>query len=120
MTLYHWNQIEKEQLNPLFARQVIHGDKLTVARVHLSKGAVVPSHRHPSEQITMLEQGRLRFTVGGEQTLLEPGQALHIPSDALHGVEALEDSLAVDLFAPPREDWRRGDDAYLRAPASPR
>jgi quercetin dioxygenase-like cupin family protein len=120
MKLYYWSQIEKEQLNPLFARQVIHGEKMTVARIHLSKGAVVPPHRHPSEQITMLEQGKVRFTVEGEHTLLEPGQALVTPSGALHNVEALENSLAVDLFAPPRGDWRSGDDAYLRAPASPR
>jgi quercetin dioxygenase-like cupin family protein len=120
MTLYNWNQIEKEQLNPQFARQVIHGEKMTVARIHLSKGAVVPPHRHPSEQITMLEHGKVRFTIAGDHTVLEPGQALVTPSEALHSVEALEDSLAMDLFAPPREDWRRGDDAYLRAPASPR
>lgn len=114
MKLYLWSQVAKEQMNPAMARQVIHGQRLTVAKVHLRKGGVVAAHRHPSEQITMLEQGRLRFTIEGESVLLEPGALLHIPSEALHQVEALEDSVAVDLFAPPREDWMRGDDAYLR------
>jgi quercetin dioxygenase-like cupin family protein len=71
-------------------------------------------HSHPNEQISMLESGALRFTISGEERVLRAGDALVIPADAPHTVEALEDSLAVDLFSPPREDWIRGDDAYLR------
>jgi quercetin dioxygenase-like cupin family protein len=118
MKLYNWLQIEKEQLNPLCARQVIHGEKMTVARIYLKKGAVVPLHTHENEQITVLEQGRLRFTIAGSETLVEAGQALQIPSHAPHLVEALEDSVAMDLFSPAREDWIRGDDAYLRSPTT--
>lgn len=114
MKLYRWNQVAKEQMNPAVARQVVHGERLTVARVHLAKGAVVAPHRHSSEQMTLVERGRLRFTIEGETVVLEPGELLQIPSDALHQVEALEDSLATDLFAPRREDWIRGEDAYLR------
>jgi quercetin dioxygenase-like cupin family protein len=87
---------------------------MTVARVHLKKGAVVPMHAHANEQITLLERGRLRFTIREESTVLGPGDIMVTPPDAPHTVEALEDSLATDLFAPVREDWRRGDDAYLR------
>lgn len=114
MKRYRWTEIEKEQMNPLCARQVIHGERMTIARIHLSKGAVVPLHSHVNEQITLLERGRLRFLIGEQETLIEAGEALHIPSNAPHRVEALEDSVAVDLFSPPREDWIRGDDAYLR------
>lgn len=114
MTVYAWERMELERLNPLFARQVIYGQKMTVARVHLSKGAIVPEHRHVNEQMTMLERGRLRFRFGAETVELEAGQTLHIPADVPHLVEALEDSLATDVFAPAREDWRLGDDAYLR------
>ncbi len=74
MNLYNWNQVQMEQLNPLFARQVIHGQNMTVAKVHLKGGAVVPPHSHESEQITVLERGRLRFTVGDQQALLRPGR----------------------------------------------
>lgn len=114
MKIYKWDEIEKEQLNPLFSRQVIHGEKMTVARIHLGKGAVVPEHRHANEQITTLERGRLRFQVAGREVVLEAGQTLAVEPDVPHGVEALEDSVALDLFSPAREDWQRGDDAYLR------
>jgi len=114
MQLHDWSRIEKEQLNPLIARQVIHGKKLTIGRLFLKKGAVVPEHSHPHEQITLLEHGRLLFTIDGREQQLEAGQALEIPSEALHQVRALEDSIAIDVFAPVREDWIRGDDAYLR------
>ncbi|MGB9606879.1 MAG: cupin domain-containing protein [Bryobacteraceae bacterium] len=115
MKLYRWSEIEKEQMNPAVARQVIHTDRMTLARVLLSKGGVVAGHRHPNEQVTQLERGRLRFTIEGESVVLEPGSVLHIPAGAFHQVEALEDSVAVDVFTPPREDWIRGDDAYLRS-----
>lgn len=120
MPLHRWNDIPLEQLNPLCARQCIHAEKMTVARIHLKKGAVVPVHSHASEQMTWLERGRLRFTIRGEPTVLEAGHIILTPPDAPHMVEALEDSLATDVFAPPREDWRRGDDAYLRSAAPPR
>jgi quercetin dioxygenase-like cupin family protein len=116
MTLYRWAEVEKEQMNPLCARQVIHTRTMTVARIHLARGAVVPMHQHANEQITMLDRGRLRFLIDDREIILEAGESLEIPPHAPHSVEALEDSLAVDLFSPPREDWQRGDDAYLRSP----
>jgi quercetin dioxygenase-like cupin family protein len=114
MQLYHWNQVEKEQLSPLLARQVIHGERITVARIHLSKGVVVPEHSHENEQISVVERGRLRFHVAGQEVLAESGAVLRTPPHVPHSVEALEDSLATDIFSPVREDWLRGDDAYLR------
>jgi len=114
MNVYDWNVVEREQLNPLIARQVIHAENMTVARILLRKHAVVPSHSHANEQVTMLQSGALRFVLEGEERILRPGEILRIPPHAAHLVEALEDSVAVDLFAPAREDWQRGDDAYLR------
>ena len=114
MRRYDWSGIPKEQLNPLFARQVIHSDTMTVAKVYLKKGCIVPEHSHMNEQVCMLDQGALRFLLDGEEVVLHPGNSLQIPSGVPHSVEALEDSVATDLFSPPREDWIRGDDAYLR------
>jgi len=114
MQHYNWNLLEEEALNPLLGRKMIHGQHVTVARIRLRKGAVVPTHSHPNEQISMLESGALRFMISGEERVLRAGETIVIPPDAPHLVEALEDSLAVDLFSPPREDWIRGDDAYLR------
>lgn len=114
MSLYRWNEIRKEQLNPLCARQVIHSERMTVARLYLAKGAIVPEHHHENEQITTVEQGRLKMVLNGVETLMEAAQSVVIPPNVPHWVEALEDTVAVDVFSPGREDWKRGDDAYLR------
>jgi len=114
MDYYNWNLMEEERLNPLLGRKMINGQNTTVARIRLGKGAVVPMHSHANEQISMLESGALLFTISGEERTLRAGDAVVIPPDAPHKVEALEDSLAVDLFSPRREDWISGADAYLR------
>jgi len=114
MTLYRWDRIAEEQLNASLARRVIHGSELTAARIRLAAGATVPAHSHSNEQLTMLLEGSLRVTGGGVERVLRAGDMLLIPPHAEHAVEALEDSVAVDIFAPRREDWIRGDDAYLR------
>ena len=111
---YNWGEIPEEQMNPSISRQVIHGENVTVARIRLQKGAIVPLHQHVSEQISMLERGRARFVICGEERIVQAGETVTIPPNAPHLVEALEDSLAVDVFSPVREDWIRGDDAYLR------
>ena len=114
MKLHRWNDVPVEQLNALVTRQVVHSDRMTVSLLRLRKGAVVPRHQHENEQITTLEEGRLRFVFDDGEVIVSAGESLEIPSNAPHLVEALEDSLALDLFAPRREDWIRGDDAYLR------
>lgn len=114
MKRHIWSEIERERLNEKAARQVIHAGRITIARIYLAKGAVVPRHGHENEQVTLLESGKLRFTFDSGEVLLEAGQAMQIEPDAPHAVEALEDSVALDLFAPVREDWIRGEDAYLR------
>lgn len=114
MQLYDWNTLEKEELSGTFARQVIHGDTVTVARVFLKKGCKVPEHSHHNEQISMIEQGALRFVVGGQEQLVKAGEILRIPPHVPHSAEAPEDCVGIDIFTPVREDWRRGDDAYLR------
>jgi quercetin dioxygenase-like cupin family protein len=114
MDRYNWQGIPEEKLNDLVSRQVIHTGQSTIARISLKKGAVVPLHQHVNEQVTMLQFGAIRFEMNGEQFVLRAGDVVVIPPDAAHRVEALEDSLATDLFTPAREDWIRGDDAYLR------
>ena len=114
MQRYDWNRIEKEQMSPVLVRQVIHGENITVARLNLRKGGSVPEHSHHNEQISMIEQGTVKFVIGGVEQLAKAGQVMRIPPHVPHSAQALEDSVAVDLFSPIREDWIRGDDAYLR------
>jgi quercetin dioxygenase-like cupin family protein len=114
MNLYDWTTVPLENLSALVSRQVIHTPVLTIAKLTLRKGAVVPLHHHVNEQVTMMESGALRFQLDGEDIVVRAGEVLRIPPNAPHMVEALEDSLATDVFTPAREDWIRGDDSYLR------
>lgn len=114
MKLHRWNEIPAEDLNNLVARKMIHTDSLTVARLHMRKGAIVPRHSHVNEQITTVESGRLRFIFDDAEITVAAGESLQIPSNLAHRVEALDDSVALDVFSPVREDWVRGEDAYLR------
>ena len=114
MNLQSWNEIPREKMTDLITRQVLHGDTMTVARLELRHGAIVPSHSHANEQISMVTAGTLRFDLGGQEVTVRAGEMLQIPGGVPHSVLALEDSVAVDLFSPVREDWIRGDDAYLR------
>jgi quercetin dioxygenase-like cupin family protein len=109
-----WNDEPVEQLSPTIGRQVVHTERVTVARVLLASGALVPEHRHEHEQVATLLEGRLRFVVDGEEREVGPGESVVLPANVPHLVEALEDSVVLDLFAPVRDDWVRGDDAYLR------
>jgi len=114
MQLYKWDQVPREELSPTFARQVIHADSVTVARVYLRKGGLVPEHSHHNEQISMIDRGALKFVIGGQEKIVRAGEVLRIPPHVPHSAEAVEDCAGVDIFCPVREDWKRGDDAYLR------
>jgi quercetin dioxygenase-like cupin family protein len=114
MIHYDWNSLPTEQLGPQVSRRAIHTPGLTIARLNLQKGAVVPEHSHVHEQIATVERGALQFRIGDEEVTLRDGQSVSIPSNVPHQVVALEDTVVVDVFSPCREDWLRGDDAYLR------
>jgi quercetin dioxygenase-like cupin family protein len=114
MEHYTWEELDKEILSPTIARRIITGEKAMVAQVFLVKGAVVPEHKHESEQITYILEGALLFEIDGKEILVGKGQVLRIPSWKPHKATALEDTLDLDIFSPIREDWLKKDDAYLR------
>ena len=114
MEHYTWDEIEKEILSPSIARKIISGEKAMVAQVFLVKGAVVPEHKHESEQITYILEGALLFEIDGAEILVGKGQVLRIASWKPHKATALEDTLDLDIFSPIREDWLKKDDEYLR------
>jgi quercetin dioxygenase-like cupin family protein len=107
--------VPREQLSPSIARKLITGDQMMIAHVYLTKGAIVPEHSHHNEQLTYILEGKLRFYLGDEVIDVGSGEVLHIPAHLAHKAEALEDTLDVDVFHPPREDWLDGSDAYLRS-----
>lgn len=110
-----FNTMPVEQLNPLIDRQMVWGEREMLARIILRKGAIVPRHSHENEQITYVLDGALRFTLGdGRVITVGSGEVLVIPSNMPHQAEALEDTIDLDVFSPPRADWIAGADAYLR------
>ena len=111
---HRWADIEPEPLNPLITRQYVVGTNVMLARIVLKKGAQVPMHHHFHEQISHVVEGALNFTIDGNQVSVRAGGILTIPPDVPHQVIAREDSVAFDIFNPPRQDWIDGDDAYLR------
>ena len=119
-THYRWDNLPREQLNPQLGRRLITGERLMIAHVYLAEGAVVPKHSHDNEQLTYILEGCLRFFLredGSEVIDVRAGEVLHIPSNLPHEALAVEKTLDVDIFAPPRQDWLDGTDAYLRPPA---
>ena len=103
-----------EHLNPLMDRQFVAGERTMLARIILRKGSIVPQHSHDNEQITYVLEGALKFVIEGKELIVRSGEILVIPSNMPHSAEALEDTVDLDIFCPPREDWIRGTDAYLR------
>jgi len=117
-TRYRWEDMPREEVTDLLGRRLITGERIMLAQVYLDKGCVVPRHRHENEQVTYILKGALKFWVGEEQTVVvvSAGEVLHIPSNVPHKALALEDTLDVDIFAPPRQDWLDKTDDYLRNP----
>jgi len=112
-----WSDIPMEQLSPSLGRKLISGDRVMISHVHLDEGSIVPRHQHDNEQITYILKGALRFWIGeNEEEVVDvhAGEVLHIPSNVWHKAQALEDTLDVDVFSPPRQDWLDKTDAYLR------
>ncbi|HEX4969781.1 MAG TPA: cupin domain-containing protein, partial [Steroidobacteraceae bacterium] len=121
-TKYSWSTVPLEQLNPALSRRMVTGKEIMVAHVHLKAGCVVPKHHHVNEQVTYILQGAMRLWVGdkvdsqsdADGIVLRSGELLVIPSNVPHRAVALEDTLDMDVFSPPREDWLSGTDDYLR------
>lgn len=116
-TFYRWNDMPKEQVSDMLSRRLVTGDRMMLAHVYLKKGCVVPRHQHENEQLTYILDGALQFFLGPEGkeiVTVRSGEVLHIPSNVPHEAHALEDTLDVDVFSPPRQDWINKTDAYLR------
>jgi len=109
-----WNAVPLEDLNPLLQRQFVVGQEIMLARVLLKKGCIVPQHSHHNEQLTYIVEGALKFWIDGREIVVHAGETLCIPSNMPHKAEALEDTVDLDVFAPPRADWINKTDQYLR------
>jgi quercetin dioxygenase-like cupin family protein len=117
VTFYRWDEMPKEQVTELLDRRLITADRVMLAHVYIKKGAIVPRHSHENEQVSYILEGGLRFWIGEDEAQVidvMAGEVLHSPSQIQHKAEALEDTLDVDIFSPPRQDWLDKTDDYLR------
>lgn len=109
-----WKNVEREKLNPLIDREMVWGEKVMLARVLLKKGGHVPLHQHVNEQVSYVLEGALKFAIDGQEIVLRSGEVLCIPPNMPHEAWALEDTVDLDVFTPPRQDWLNKTDDYLR------
>lgn len=113
-----WDDLPWEPVTDLISRRLVTSDRMMLAQVYLKKGAVVPKHSHENEQLTYILEGALRFKIGEQlerEVVVSAGEVLVLPSGVPHEAEALEDTLDVDVFCPPRQDWLDGTDSYFHA-----
>jgi len=117
VSFFRWDSMKKERVSDMLERRLITGDRMMLAHVYLKKGCIVPKHSHENEQLTYILEGALKFWIGEdgvEEITVSAGEVLLIPSHVPHKAEALEETLDVDVFSPPRQDWLEKKDDYLR------
>lgn len=112
---YRWSDLPRERVTDALDRKVISGERMMLAHMYLDAGCVVPKHAHENEQFTYILEGALHFWLGEEESevVVRAGEVLHIPSNLPHRAKALEDTVDVDVFSPPRQDWLEGTDTYF-------
>jgi quercetin dioxygenase-like cupin family protein len=113
---FRWSDVPLERVTDSLTRKLITGDRMMLAHVFLDKGCIVPKHSHENEQLTWILEGALRFWIGEDESEtidLHAGEVLHIPSNVPHKALALENTLDVDIFSPPRADWLSHTDSYF-------
>jgi quercetin dioxygenase-like cupin family protein len=116
VTFHRWDDMPKERVTDTIARRLVVGERMMLAHVYLAKGSIVPRHSHDNEQLTYILEGALKFWIGedeAQELIVRAGEVLVIPSNVPHKAEALEDTLDIDVFSPPRQDWLDGTDTYF-------
>jgi quercetin dioxygenase-like cupin family protein len=117
VTHHRWSDLPAEPLKGTITRRLVTGERIMIAHVYFKKGDDVPRHFHENEQVTYILEGALQFWFGDadeRELTVRAGEVIVIPSNLPHRALALEDTLDVDIFNPPRQDWLAGTDAYLR------
>jgi quercetin dioxygenase-like cupin family protein len=116
VTFHRWADMPRQRVTDEIDRRLVVSERMMLAHVYLKKGAIVPRHAHENEQLTYILEGALRFSIGAdgaEEIIVRAGEVLVIPSNVPHEAVALEDTLDVDVFNPPRQDWLDGTDHYF-------
>ncbi len=97
-----------ESVEGIEMKTLVYGDKTLLVRFKMTKGALLPSHTHPHEQTGYLVSGRINLYIGSECSNAGPGDSWCVQSGVAHRAEVLEDSVAIEVFSPVREDYLPG------------
>jgi quercetin dioxygenase-like cupin family protein len=101
-----WDAIPSEHLADGIERKMIYGDRLMICRLTLAPLVVTAVHQHVHEQMTIVERGRVRFFIEGEERLASAGDVLYFPANVWHGATMLDDEVVlIDIFSPVREEF---------------
>jgi quercetin dioxygenase-like cupin family protein len=101
-----WTDVPVERVAEGIERQMVWGERVMVCRLRFAPGVVTAVHSHPHEQVTLVERGRVAFTVEGQTRMATPGDILVFPPHCEHGATMLEEEVVlVDIFSPVREDF---------------
>ncbi|MGE5358543.1 MAG: cupin domain-containing protein [Bacteroidales bacterium] len=114
-----WAEVPVQLVAEGIERQMVWGEQLMVCRLRFAPGVVTPVHTHPHEQVTLVERGRVRFTVDGQDRVAVAGDVLHFPSNLSHGATMLDEEVVlVDIFTPLREDFLQAGGAQPWTPGT--
>jgi len=102
----NWDTIPREPLRDGVVRQMLHGERLMICRLTIAPGVETPPHSHVHEQITIVEKGRVRYVLGGDERIFGPGDVVVLPGGFWHGATVLDEEVVLlDIFSPIREDF---------------
>ena len=102
----NWSTYKEHKIVDGLYGKFFHMRSMTIARWRFESDTVLPTHNHPHEQITVVQKGSLELKVGDQTLILKENDTLTIDSDIPHGGKALEDTIALDIFSPVREDFK--------------
>jgi quercetin dioxygenase-like cupin family protein len=112
----NWSNIPVERPSEGIERQMIVGDNIMICRFRFAPFLVTPEHDHPHEQMTIVERGRVRFFIEGEEQIASAGDVLHFPSHCWHGATMMDEEVVlIDIFSPLREDFLNGHEEAQKA-----
>lgn len=112
--LLNLEQQPSEQMGALLSRQYFHGRQSTFVKWDAKKGAVVPTHNHPNEQISWLLSGQATVYSNGKQYSMKAGDIMVFQANIPHEFHFTKDSINIDFFAPARQDWIDGTADYIK------
>jgi quercetin dioxygenase-like cupin family protein len=105
----NWSKIPVDHPAAGIERQMIIGERIMICRFRFDPFLVTPEHDHPHEQMTIVERGRVRFFIEGEEQIASAGDVLHFPPNCWHGATMMDEEVVlIDIFTPVREDFLNG------------